>query len=219
MDEREEMDKQREDKEREQEEAMHVDKDILIKKFDAALEEMKEFTKSMNKQMEEELAAVKAVREATRAHLVQMQEEQAKAKAASEVCFLFQSSSERCFTANPTHSPQTPVLTSLKRKRDDIDENEDEFVAEERREREATAVDVNMDKDKAMDVDNGMAVDGDKVPSAILGLVEVGKTHQNHAPNSPPPRKRARRLASVVAQTATAVTIGAVVTWSALAFS
>jgi len=34
-----------------------------------------------------------------------------------------------------------------------------------------------------------------------------------------PPRKRARRIASVLAHTATAVTIGAVVTWSALAFS
>jgi hypothetical protein len=31
--------------------------------------------------------------------------------------------------------------------------------------------------------------------------------------------KRARRMVSTVAQTATAVTIGAVVTWSALAFS
>lgn len=35
---------------------------------------------------------------------------------------------------------------------------------------------------------------------------------------TPPPRKRAR-VAKVLAQTATAVTIGAVVTWSALAFS
>jgi septal ring factor EnvC (AmiA/AmiB activator) len=34
-----------------------------------------------------------------------------------------------------------------------------------------------------------------------------------------PPAKRARRIVSAVAQTATAVTIGAVVTWSALAFS
>jgi hypothetical protein len=35
----------------------------------------------------------------------------------------------------------------------------------------------------------------------------------------PPPRKKARTIGSVVAQTATAVTIGAIVTWSALAFS
>ncbi|KAJ7132095.1 hypothetical protein C8R44DRAFT_773033 [Mycena epipterygia] len=34
-----------------------------------------------------------------------------------------------------------------------------------------------------------------------------------------PPRKRARQVAKVLAQTATAVTIGAAVTWSALAFS
>lgn len=32
------------------------------------------------------------------------------------------------------------------------------------------------------------------------------------------PRKRMRRIASVMAHTATAVTIGAVATWSALAF-
>jgi len=36
---------------------------------------------------------------------------------------------------------------------------------------------------------------------------------------APPPRKRVRRVAKVLAQTATAVSIGAVVTWSALAFS
>jgi hypothetical protein len=35
----------------------------------------------------------------------------------------------------------------------------------------------------------------------------------------PPPRKKIRTIGSVVAQTATAVTIGAVITWSALAFS
>lgn len=34
-----------------------------------------------------------------------------------------------------------------------------------------------------------------------------------------PPRKRVRQVAKVLAQTATAVTIGAAVTWSALAFS
>ncbi|KAF7356840.1 hypothetical protein MVEN_01019600 [Mycena venus] len=36
---------------------------------------------------------------------------------------------------------------------------------------------------------------------------------------APPPRKRVKRVAKVLAQTATAVSIGAVVTWSALAFS
>ncbi len=39
-----------------------------------------------------------------------------------------------------------------------------------------------------------------------------------HRPNEPP-RKRIRSVGSVIAHTATAVTIGAVITWSALAFS
>ncbi|KAJ6496811.1 hypothetical protein DFH09DRAFT_1205098 [Mycena vulgaris] len=48
-------------------------------------------------------------------------------------------------------------------------------------------------------------------PTATSVVVEEG--------TAIPPRKRARRIAKVLAKTATAVTIGAVVTWSALAFS
>ena len=245
------MDKEREDKEKAKEEAMNVDKDVLIKKFEDALDgkgssfpvsiiypltsffpsEMKEFTKSMNKQMQEELASVRLVREATQAQLLQMQEEQAKVKTASEVCFLSEFNSERRFTAHATQSPQTPVLTSLKRKRDDIDENGDEAADEagEQREHDGKPITVQMNGDKtafytaaavdvnmSVDQNNDMAVDGDKVPPASVGVAEVSKAD---APGSPPPRKRLRRLASVVGQTATAVTIGAVVTWSALAFS
>lgn len=41
----------------------------------------------------------------------------------------------------------------------------------------------------------------------------------NPADPSPRPRKRLRRVATVIGQTATAVTIGAVATWTALAFA
>jgi hypothetical protein len=49
--------------------------------------------------------------------------------------------------------------------------------------------------------------------------VELAAPVAIRAPDSPPPRKRARRFVRTIARTAGAVSIGAVVTWSALAFS
>ena len=40
-----------------------------------------------------------------------------------------------------------------------------------------------------------------------------------HREDQPPPRKRARKIARFVAKTVTAVGVGAVVTWTALAYS
>ena len=108
---------------------------------------------------------------------------------------------------------------SLKRKRDDTDENEE---ADEN-EHIQQAVDfalfegfidlVKQEKDKDVVVDEDVSV-----PLTKPEFLEAAAgTHRQL--DAPPPRKRTRRIASVLAQTATAVTIGAVVTWSALAFS
>jgi len=121
--------------------------------------------------------------------------------------------SEDNFTEVAVLRPQTPVLTSLKRKRDDTDENGD-VVCVDHADLEGSdegnsegaviaAVNERSDKDGAMDVDEARV----DVPDPSFDL------------DMPSPRKRVRRIASIAAQTVTAVTIGAVVTWSALAFS
>ena len=113
---------------------------------------------------------------------------------------------------------QTPVLLSLKRKRDDTDENE-EADESENIQLAAEIADVegfidltNQDKDVVVE-DEDISV-----PFTKSEFLEAAAgTHRQL--DAPPPRKRTRRIASVLAHTATAVTIGAVVTWSALAFS
>ena len=105
----------------------------------------------------------------------------------------------------------------MKRKRDDTDENE-EADESENIQQSVDIADVdgfidlaNPDKDVVMD-------ENVSVPSTKLEVLEAAAgTHRQL--DAPPPRKRTRRIASVLAHTATAVTIGAVVTWSALAFS
>lgn len=80
---------------------------------------------------------------------------------------------------------QTPLPTSLKRKRGD---------------------------DEGEDVSAGCASAGMmRCGSAVTARRSMEITARS--------RKRARRLMSTVVQTATAVTVGAIVTWSALAFS
>jgi hypothetical protein len=100
---------------------------------------------------------------------------------------------------------QTPVMTSLKRKR-----SEDEEEVEVQR------------GDSSMDAVAGSG-SGDSTDAAANAAVPVTPTpatavHDGGVVNVRSP-KRARRIATVVAQTATAVTIGAIATWSALAFS
>lgn len=105
----------------------------------------------------------------------------------------------------------------MKRKRDDTDENE-EADESENIQQSVDIADVdgfidlaNPDKDVVMD-------ENVSVPSTKPEVLEAAAgTHRQL--DAPPPRKRTRRIASVLAHTATAVTIGAVVTWSALAFS
>ncbi|KAJ7584753.1 hypothetical protein C8J56DRAFT_1088499 [Mycena floridula] len=95
---------------------------------------------------------------------------------------------------------QTPVPVSLKRKRSD-EQDEDEVT------------EPSMD----IGIETGQG-------SANSGTWEQQRSNMKTSELTTsgidvPAPKRARRLAKVVAQTATAVTIGAVVTWSALAFA
>lgn len=121
-------------------------------------------------------------------------------------------SPKRDFTWAP--GPQTPVLPSLKRKRDDIDENGEEdghgHGQGERADQPIVAVDVDTDA-------GGMAPSGGADEMEVDFSVDPVVVAS--ASDSARPRKRARRIASALVQSATALTIGAVVTWSALAFS
>lgn len=109
--------------------------------------------------------------------------------------------------------------TSLKRKRDDTDEDADEAGMAGYQSRKDAApvsvVDVGVGHDANIDADLDVQMDGQalRTASEVLPMLHSGWT------DAPSPRKRARRIVTVVAQTATAVTLGAVATWSALAFS
>ncbi|KAF5319714.1 hypothetical protein D9619_008603 [Psilocybe cf. subviscida] len=126
-------------------------------------------------------------------------------------------SPKRDFTWAP--GPQTPVLPSLKRKRDDIDENGEEDGHQhghgpapgEYADRPVIAI-VDVDTN-AGDMAPGLSATEMEVDVSIDPVVVAS------ASDSARPRKRTRRIASALAQSATALTIGAVVTWSALAFS
>ena len=117
----------------------------------------------------------------------------------------------------------TPVLTSLKRKRDDTDENEAEAEAESEKEvkvpARTVAVAVGPDADAAADVDVVMMKEEGAAPLANSSSPSTVDTTSTPAVVPRRPRKRARKFAKAFVQTATAVTLGAVVTWSALAFS
>jgi len=101
---------------------------------------------------------------------------------------------------------QTPVLPSLKRKRDDTDENGEESVSGD------------------SEMSDGIAEGGDEVQADEVMQVDSEadldiSVNNDDEVEDPRPRKRARRIASVVARTATGVTLGAILTWSALAFA
>jgi len=102
----------------------------------------------------------------------------------------------------------------LKRKRDDTDENGDEGVVEAGGVNSTTTMTENLEG-SGVTADAVMTDGAAPIPAATT--TDIGLAIQT--PDSPPPRKRARRFVRAMAQTATAVTIGAVVTWSALAFS
>lgn len=110
---------------------------------------------------------------------------------------------------------QTPVPTSLKRKRDEMDEDEGASVE-------------LVESAQVVPVDP-LAGTADGETNLNVTMIDLAAQMNEDSTNAktidmsvgvlPPPRKKIRTIGSVVAQTATAVTIGAVITWSALAFS
>jgi len=108
------------------------------------------------------------------------------------------------FTQDTANFSQTPVLTSLKRKRSG---GEDEVEAR------------GEDTSKNADVDVGVGEQADVAATTMVPIALTPTTITNAGGIDVPSPKRAKRIASAVAQTATAITIGAVATWSALAFS
>jgi hypothetical protein len=114
---------------------------------------------------------------------------------------------------------QTPVLTSSKRKRYDEQDEDDSGGDESRSEPKNNA----KDKSHRSVQDVGVGVGADGVADVIMaeGTPATPPTTlvTNHSGIDVPSPKRSRRVAAVVVQTATAVTVGAVATWSALAFS
>jgi len=165
--------------------SLHEREDVKanVLALESLVDEMRLLRETTREQMAAELEAIKVMRATA------MAEVQAQAAKAS----------------------QTPVLLSLKRKRDDTDENEEADESENIQQAEGFIDLANQDKVLVVDEDVS-------VPSAKPEVLEAAARTYRQL-DAPPPRKRTRRIASVLAQTATAVTIGAVVTWSALAFS
>jgi len=162
------------------------DVEAKIRALQLLVDEMKVLRETSQVQMAAELEAIKVMRETAMANIAE-----AQAQTAIE----------------------TPVLVSLKRKRDDTDENEAVDESENFQQSDDLEGSVglaNQDKDMVMDKDVSVPSTNPEVLAAGTGALQQVDA---------PPRKRARRIASVLAHTATAVTIGAVVTWSALAFS
>ena len=176
--------------------------------------EMRLLRETSRAQIAAELEAIKAMRETAMANII---EAQAQAAQASQVCTnTFKVLIEQLVHTSLTIS-QTPVLLSLKRKRDDTDENEETDESENIQQAVDDIADDVIDLTN-QDKDNMVVDEGVSIPLTKAEFLEAAaRTHRQI--DAPPPRKRTRRIASVLAQTATAVTIGAVVTWSALAFS
>ncbi|KAF9530688.1 hypothetical protein CPB83DRAFT_892335 [Crepidotus variabilis] len=150
--------------------------DANVKTLSELVDEMRKLKEDTELEISKQLADIKKMREQATQDI-----EKAKADILAQASAVASTSNQ---------GVQTPVLTSLKRKRDDTDENE------------------------GQDHEMTGAVLCDVMEYCSSSNVEEPFLHE-----MPPPRKRARRVLSVITQTATAVTIGAVVTWSALAFS
>ncbi|KAF9552871.1 hypothetical protein CPC08DRAFT_754510 [Agrocybe pediades] len=181
-----------------------------VKSFGEVVRELEEFREQTRQRMEYELDAMREMRDSVMASLAEQMEEvrALKEKLAQQPSLIPHAGS--VLLADAVDIDKTPVRTSLKRKRDDTDENEDVDVDVGSDAVDEDADVVMLESSKSKSNDNSSTTAG---PESALCTPPP-------SPSPPaPPRKRARTVASVVAQTATAVTIGAVVTWSALAFS
>ncbi|PPQ88368.1 hypothetical protein CVT25_002114 [Psilocybe cyanescens] len=199
------------------------DVESSLTELGAAIAELKAFRDETKNQIDEEISSIKALHEATVARMTAQDTQYQQTKELLLQCQEIQARLEAQANTEVGAS-QTPVLTSLKRKRDDTDENED-VDESEKCERENMVVDCEMNavghapastagsSSRYVIDDNASSAEGE-------GIVELsGPLAKAYVGDAPPPRKRARRFVKVAAQTATAVTVGAVITWSALAFS
>lgn len=188
---------------------------------------MKTLRDTAQREIDEQLIAIKAMRANEAAAMIARNLSRTEAADASQVRSFFPSVMFHGEIHHDHRPHQTPVLTSLKRKRDDTDENGDEEeVVEAHQAEEASGVDSttmteNPERSGANDVvmKDGAAAPIPTASTDIATAVAAAAALAIRAPEPPRPRKRARRFVRAMAQTATAVTIGAVVTWSALAFS
>lgn len=176
---------------------------------------MRTLRENTENQMAAELEMVKAAREAALASIAAAQAQLAQL-AQVRVIDVVDASGE-C-----AHTAQTPVPTaSLKRKRGDgEDEDEGEGLADE----QDQSKDISTGVDVAVAESEPVAMQDDVLESAVLdesasSIPMMTTTMKTADGIDVPSPKRARRIASAVVQTATAVTLGAVVTWGALAFS
>jgi len=186
---------------------------------------MKTLRDTAQREIDEQLIAIKAMRANEAAAMIARNLSRTEAADASQVRSFFPSVMFHG-EIHLDHRPhQTPVLTSLKRKRDDTDENGDEEVVEAHQ-AEASGVDSTTMTENPERSGGATAHDDVVMKDGATAPIPTASTDMAAAaalairvPESPRPRKRARRFVRAMAQTATAVTIGAVVTWSALAFS
>ena len=98
----------------------------------------------------------------------------------------------------------------MKRKRED----EDEEAVDGETTLDSDMLDLNAQPNAQVVVDKFTLT-----PSPTAPIDEAIDVVEDPADPSPRPRKRLRRVATVIGQTATAVTIGAVATWTVLAFA
>ena len=183
---------------------------------------MKTLRDTAQREIDEQLVAIKAMRTNEAAAVIAKTLSRTEAAEASQVRSFFPSVLFHGEIHHDHRPHQTPVLTSLKRKRDDTDENgddDDEEVVEAGGGVHSMMMtennNNNLEGSGGATADAVMTDGANPIPTATTDIEKLAI----QTPDSPPPRKRARRFVRAMAQTATAVTIGAVVTWSALAFS
>jgi len=180
--------------------------------------EMKTLRDTAQREIDEQLIAIKAMRANEAAAMIARNLSRTEAADASQVRSFFPSVIFHGEIHHDHRPHQTPVLTSLKRKRDDTDENGDEVV--EAQAEASVGVDSTMTENSGGSATANDVVMKDGAAPIPTATTDIAAALAIRAPESPSrPRKRARKFVRAMAQTATAVTIGAVVTWSALAFS
>ncbi len=191
---------------------------------DDIIVEMKALHTSTQAQAEEELRALRALRmeaEAAYTTLTQQMREQAQ-ETQVQTQVRHPSSLSAPGRAADDAALQPPVLPSLKRKRDDSDEDEAAPDGDYERDCEAEGssggmnATLNVNEQPAHEMANDVVMDALPLPLAT-STPSLSTSFEKRSTS--PPRKRARKIARLVVRTATAVSVGAVVTWTALAFS